>query len=255
MGETRHMKSIPLPLRLAAGLAVSAAERARDLPRQITGLPVTVASQLLQFSMRVQQQVTELAIKGDEALSGLYPVEETPSWATFDEELAYEEETFGARGRYGSPFDRADDELDDPADSDELDAADLALPEPRYSSNGHGGPAHALPDHDAPSDPWEAEQEAIAEEIPAVAEAEAAEARGDAAGAPAAGPHWLPNYAELSLPQLRARLRTFSPDQLAELLDHERAHADRDEFTGMLTRRIETVRKQEAERSEPDQTS
>jgi len=47
--------------------------------------------------MRVQQKVTELAIKGDQALSTLRPVEERPSWATFDDE----DETpgFGAGGK------------------------------------------------------------------------------------------------------------------------------------------------------------
>ncbi|PXY26593.1 hypothetical protein DI005_35860 [Prauserella sp. PE36] len=81
------MKQLPFPVRVAAGLAVTTAERVRDLPKQLTELPVTVASQVLQASMRVQQHVTELAIKGDDALSSLRPAEEAPSWATFDEDL------------------------------------------------------------------------------------------------------------------------------------------------------------------------
>ena len=76
------MKSLPLPVRVAAGLAVTAVEQARTLPSKLAGLPVTVASQALQVSMRVQQQVTELAIRGDEVLPSLRPVEETPAWAT-----------------------------------------------------------------------------------------------------------------------------------------------------------------------------
>src|SRR3954469_5116553 len=87
MRQAGRMKPSPLPFRVAAGLAVSTAERIRELPRQLAGLPVTVVSQVLQASMRVQQHVTELAIKGDNALSSLRPVEDTPSWATFDEEL------------------------------------------------------------------------------------------------------------------------------------------------------------------------
>ena len=47
---------------------------------------VTAVSQALQASMRVQQKVTELAIKGDRALGTLRPVEERPSWATFDDD-------------------------------------------------------------------------------------------------------------------------------------------------------------------------
>ena len=58
------MKQLPLPVRVAAGLAVTAVDRARHLPEKLAELPVTVVSQALQLSMRVQQQMTELAIKG-----------------------------------------------------------------------------------------------------------------------------------------------------------------------------------------------
>ncbi|MDN5859333.1 MAG: lipid droplet-associated protein [Pseudonocardia sp.] len=81
------MKQFPLPVRLAAGIVATAVEQARDLPRQLAELPITAVSQTLQAGMRVQQKVTELAIKGDRALSILQPVEEKPSWATFDDDL------------------------------------------------------------------------------------------------------------------------------------------------------------------------
>jgi len=184
------MKSLPLPLRLAAGLAATAVEHARDLPAKLAGLPVTVASQALQMSMRVQQQVTELAIKGDEVLSGLRPVEETPAWATFDEDL--DENRYDASRP--SPFDLV-------------------------TRNGQ--------DEDEP-DPWTLEQRAITEEV--------AEAPDDDE------PAGLDGYDELSLPQLRARLRRFTVAELTDLLDYERMHANRPAFVGMLSRRIATVR-------------
>ncbi|CCH28142.1 lipid droplet-associated protein [Actinosynnema sp. NPDC047251] len=162
------MKPLPLPVRLAAGLAVTAVEQARKLPQQLAGLPVTVVSEALQLSMRIQQQVTELAIKGDDALSGLRPAEEEPEWATFDEDGDPDEET--------------------PGEGDE--------------------------------DPWEAEEHALA------------------ADEQTAPPAVLPDYDELTLPQLRARLRTLSAEDLEQLLAHERTHAARPEFTGMLARRI-----------------
>ena len=59
---------LPLPVRVAAGLVATAVEQARDLPRLALELPVTAVSQALQASMRVQQKVTELAIKGDRVL-------------------------------------------------------------------------------------------------------------------------------------------------------------------------------------------
>ena len=202
------MKSLPLPIRVAAGLAVTAVEQARTLPAKIAGLPVTVASQALQVSMRVQQQVTELAIRGDEVLSGLRPVEETPEWATFDEDLEDDSFDFSKPAPFDSAFDRVDDE----------GAEDRR--------NGH----HTANSEtfDTP-DPWTQEEQAIAEE----SEAHDADDRPlpEAAG-----------YDELSLPQLRARLRRFTADELAELLDYERANGNRPSFVGMLTRRIATVR-------------
>lgn len=228
------MKPLPLPLRLAAGLAVSAKERAKDLPRQLTGLPVTLASQVLQISMRVQQQVTELAIKGDEALSGLQPVEETPSWATFDEDL----DRISRFDRVDEPFGRERDGRDEAL----LPAEDLALPtqRPRPSDNGIAASLVAEPEP-LGTDPWAEEERALSECEEKEAAAEEAAAKN---GSPA--PTWLPNYEELSLPQVRARLRGFSLAQLAELLAYEEANANRPEFVGMLSRRIDTVRAKES---------
>jgi hypothetical protein len=202
------MKSLPLPLRVAAGLAATAVEHARDLPVKLAGLPVTVVSQALQMSMRVQQQVTELAIRGDEVLAGLRPVEETPDWATFDEDVDENRYDVGRP----APFDQV-------GDDDHL------------APNGH-----AVDLDDAP-DPWTLEQRALAEEAAPDPEIGLAT---DPAGAP--GPAGVNGYDDLSLPQLRARLRRFTVEELTELLDYERGHANRPAFVGMLSRRIATVR-------------
>ncbi|MFI6101189.1 lipid droplet-associated protein [Lentzea sp. NPDC051213] len=162
------MKPLPLPVRIAAGLAVTALEQARKLPQQLAGLPLTVVSEAMQLSMRVQQHVTELAIKGDDVLSGLRPVEDEPEWATFDE--------------------------DETPVTAEAPAAD---------------------------DPWEEEERALAEV-----------------------PEFLPMYDELSIAQLRARLRNLSVEQLEELVGYEQAHEARPEFLGTLNRRIATVKAQ-----------
>ncbi|MBB5852770.1 lipid droplet-associated protein [Amycolatopsis umgeniensis] len=213
------MKPLPLPLRVAAGLAVTTAERVRELPKQLTGLPVTVVSQVLQFSMRVQQHVTELAIKGDDALSGLRPVEDAPSWATFDEDLPPD---LGER-RY------------------ERDSCviplheDAEVPEPRAETNGRLHDLEALTE-----DPWAEEERALAEDH--------ADGEFDSASAPVtAGPAGLEDYDTLTLPQLRARLRRFDLTQLEELLTYERANADRASFVGMLARRIGNVKKAESD--------
>jgi hypothetical protein len=239
------MKSIPLPIRVAAGLAVTAVEQARTLPAKLAGLPVTVASQALQVSMRVQQQVTELAIRGDEVLASLRPVEDAPEWATFDEDV----QDAGFDGSKPVPFESAFDRVDDEPDR----------------RNGHRTASSETSETFDTPDPWTREEEALAEEVDAheadaAHEGDAYEAE-DAQGEDAreddvrgednqGGPGddvqqpAVAGYDELSLPQLRARLRRFSADELAELLEYERTHGNRASFVGMLTRRIATVRDQ-----------
>lgn len=213
------MKPLPLPLRVAAGLAVTTAERVRELPKQLTGLPVTVVSQVLQFSMRVQQHVTELAIKGDDVLSGLRPVEDTPSWATFDEDLPAD---LGERGE---------------REAGAVPLREASVPEQRAETNGH---PRDLADLDQlTDDPWAEEERALAEDH--------ADGEFDSTATPpvVSGPAGLTDYDLLTLPQLRARLRRFDLRQLEELLTYERANADRPSFVGMLARRIGNVKKSE----------
>ena len=150
------MSEFPLPVRVAAGLAATAVEQVRTLPATLLGLPVTVASQTLQASMRVQQHITELAIKGDEALAVLSTPEEQPSWATFDEDIAPEP---------------------------------VPDPEPQARS-------------------------------------------------------LLDDYDELSLPQLRGRLRSFTEDDLTELLAHEERNEQRPDYLRMLHNRLTRLREQ-----------
>jgi hypothetical protein len=57
--------------------------------------------------------------------------------------------------------------------------------------------------------------------------------------APAAPP--LPGYDDLSLPSLRARLRTLDATGIKAVLDYEKAHARRDEVISMLERRLAKI--------------
>jgi hypothetical protein len=176
------MKPLPLPVRLAAGLVATAVEQARELPRLAIQLPVTAVSQALQASMRVQQTITELAIKGDRALGALRPIEEKPSWATFDEDL-----DDGPTGEV-TPLRRLDPER----------IPVVRPPVPTVEPPGE--------------EPGDAE-----------------------------GPSALPNYGELTIPQLRAHLRSLTVDDLHLLLNWENAHDARPPFVTMLTNRITTV--------------
>src|ERR1700736_553484 len=82
------MATAPYGVRLLVGAAVTALEETRKLPQTILMYPMTFASQVAHLVMKMQQDVADLVIKGDEALDQLFPPkEEQPEWATFDEDL------------------------------------------------------------------------------------------------------------------------------------------------------------------------
>jgi hypothetical protein len=82
------MATAPFGVRLLVGVVVTAIEETRKLPQTILMYPMTVASQVAHLVMKVQQDLADLVIKGEEALDQLFPPkEEQPEWATFDEDL------------------------------------------------------------------------------------------------------------------------------------------------------------------------
>jgi hypothetical protein len=74
---------------------------------------------------------------------------------------------------------------------------------------------------------------------PAAKAASATKPAPPAEPAPAAPP--LPGYDDLSLPSLRARLRTLDAPAVKAMLDYEKAHARRDEVITMLERRLAKI--------------
>ena len=122
------MSHVPLPVRVAVGLMVTAVEQARKLPEQLADLPVTAASRAVQAGMRVQQRVTELAIKGDQVFSLLNPVEDTPPWARFDEDDEPPEPDLATRTAQPDSTDNADNKVVMGGEVDEADAAQALTP-------------------------------------------------------------------------------------------------------------------------------
>jgi hypothetical protein len=81
------MATAPYGVRLLVGAAATALEETLKLPQTVLMYPMTVASQLAHLVMKVQQDVADLVIKGDETLEQLFPPkDEQPEWATFDED-------------------------------------------------------------------------------------------------------------------------------------------------------------------------
>ncbi|MCU1662615.1 MAG: hypothetical protein QOI36_459 [Pseudonocardiales bacterium] len=201
------MNPLPLPVRIAAGLVATAVEQARDLPRLVVEFPVTAVSQALQASMRVQQKVTELAIKGDRALGTLRPVEDRPSWAVFDDD-------------------------DEPVQQRHNGASTVTELRPQARDT-----LVTLRDEQTPSDnPVE-----TAARSTAAAATHPAPEHTEPAPSAASGPNVLPGYQDLTIPQLRGRLRHLSAEDLQILLDWETGHDNRPPFVTMLSNRIITV--------------
>lgn len=209
------MRPLPFPVRIAAGLVATAVEQARDLPRLVVEFPVTAVSQALQASMRVQQKITELAIRGDRALGTLRPVEDKPSWATFDDD---EPRRNGAASVTTLHRPAADASATAPAAA--------ARPEPALPTQRAETPADTAAEVAAATTRAAAEHEGPAE---------------PAAGSDADGPNALPGYDEMTIPQLRGRLRHLSVEDLRALLEWEETHEARPPYVTMLSNRITTV--------------
>lgn len=193
----------PFVARVAAGLAVTAMEEAKKLPTTAVALPMTAVSQMLQTSMRVQQSITSLAIKGDQAfaLINWSSEDEQPEWAVFDEDV------------------------DAPADS----------------TSSTGSTTADTPTNAGRFALYSLEPTAPIEEPAPVAESESTAATTDG---PAEEPEIVTelDYPNLTLAQLRARIRTLSIDELTAVLDYENATLARAPFQTMLTNRITTAK-------------
>ncbi|UYP19969.1 lipid droplet-associated protein [Rhodococcus sp. Z13] len=234
----------PFLARVAAGVAVTAYEETLKLPSTAVSLPMTTVSQILQTTMRVQQVLTSLAIKGDQVFEifGAAP-EETAGWATFDDD------TSGGAAPATTPRTTATETATKVgAETPHAATGRFALYSiPPATENGDSG---AKPTGDAASAPAAAPKaparkaakktagtKSTAKKATSTAKKAAAEAAGDR-------PEIVEylDYDSLTLAQLRARLRTLSVEELTTLLDYENSHAARPPFVTMLSNRISTAR-------------
>lgn len=217
----------PFLARVAAGAAVYAIEETRRLPTAAMNFPITAISQMLQTTMHVQQFVTSLALKGDAVFDRLANApEEQPEWATFDEDLT-PEQTPSSTAR-SSRFDLYAAEEPEPSafTREPLEATARAA-----ERNGHTAPVPTIAELETAEPEPETEPEIVRAEDPAPAISE-----------PEVATRY--DYANMTLAQLRARLRMLTVEDLTALLDYEQQTRARAPFVTMLTNRIATVRAQ-----------
>jgi hypothetical protein len=141
------MATAPYGVRLLVGAAVTAIEETRKLPQTILMYPMTVASQVAHLVMKMQQDVADLVIKGDETLDQLFPPkDEQPEWATFDEDIEN---------------DGASDSGRSSGDGERLTEGRFALFTGGEPDNGDAQPADSTPSADAPDIVTELDYESL----------------------------------------------------------------------------------------------
>ena len=117
----------------------------------------------------------------------------------------------------------------DPAQTATAEAEPEVKAEPEATAEAPVEPAARKPDFNKTGNVRLLTNEDAEEPAPAAAPSPAA---------PAVGPAALPNYDELSVASLRARLRNLTAAQVGELAAYEREHAARPEVITMFERRI-----------------
>jgi hypothetical protein len=197
------MANAPYGFRLLVGATAFAVEETLKLPHTILMYPMTLASQAAHLVMRFQQNLAELAIKGDSTLESIFPPkDENPEWATFDED------TPGA-------VDGAAYALADGVDGDRRAEGRFAL----YSVAEGAEPAESSP----PAKSKTSRQSTNS--LPSTAAPEPAVAAEI-------------GYPALTLAQLRARLQSLGVDDLEALLAYEQATRARAPFQTLSANRI-----------------
>ncbi|GAC70494.1 lipid droplet-associated protein [Gordonia soli] len=233
------MVRAPYPARIAAGLLVTAVEETRKIPALLITLPMTAVSQTLQAGMRAQQNIAELAIKGDLVLEQFFDrPDEQPSWARFDEDDALPpaaedaaEDTVRETAPDENPAATLADDADDPTAelpaAEDDDVADIPDENPvaRLAGDGESGSRGAG-------------RFALYSSAPDAVTATAPKPTTGTDDGPVPEIVEYLEYDGLTLAQLRAKIRTVGLDELEELAAYERDHRARAPFVTMLDNRI-----------------
>lgn len=252
---------IPPPLRAAAGLAALAIDSVRKVPQQLVGLPVLAVSTALQASLKAQQAYAELVARGDEVLGQLRGQQDAP-WATFDDDPP--------RSAFDATADDVDRGLDPDLEPDVLTVEEAGLVEteflgaPDLDEAGAGGLDVVEITDLRPADPLTVALNGSAAidlsraegsgtepgaDLPADAVADAAATEAVLDGLPAEPLDGyltveppIAGYDELTIPQLRGRLRSLSAEQVEALVSYERGGQARPPYLTMLENRLLTLR-------------
>ncbi|MGB3302693.1 lipid droplet-associated protein [Gordonia sp. (in: high G+C Gram-positive bacteria)] len=235
------MSRPPYPARVIAGLVVITIEETRKFPTRLITFPMTAISHGLQAGMRMQQNIAELAIKGDEVLAPYFDkTEEQPEWARFDED----DDTNSASAPLVTDAPRSIPEVDKPvakktpstpsptaAKAKPAETGSASAPETNgTAANGKTNSGRFALYSSAPTEVTNGATNRTTDSTqplpPTVAELD---------------------YPNLTLAQLRAKVRGLGVDELTELRAFEAENRNRTPFVTMIDNRISSQQK----KSEP----
>ncbi|GAA3965669.1 lipid droplet-associated protein [Gordonia caeni] len=223
---------------------MTALDETKRLPTRVITLPMTAVSRGLQAGMRLQQNIAEMAIKGDEFFAPYCETdEEQPEWARFDDD---EDNVISVPVAETTPTKAPAEPSKAAKPAKKAPARKAAARKPAENAPATNTPAEnsaEVPTVDGDTPAAGSGRFALYSSPPADVASEPAEKAPAATSAGKPEVVGLLDYDTLTLAQLRAKLRGLSTDDLQALADYERAGRNRTPFTTMIDNRIASHQK------------
>ncbi|MFD9830205.1 Uncharacterised protein (plasmid) [Tsukamurella tyrosinosolvens] len=216
------MSRLPFVVRVAVGAVALAAEKGQEIVGGAVNAPLTLGSKSAQAFIHVQQDLADLAVRGDRAIESVFPAkeEEQAAWATFDDDEDVDVDLPAPRPAYGDvrPATEPAPGKADGAQGDGAAPSAVATAEDAADQAPSGAGRYALYSSPAPAPTGATTTAEAPDDLPAVAR--------------------RIDYPELTLAQLRGRLPGLTTPEVESLVEFERDHKARPPFLTMLENRI-----------------
>ena len=228
-------KPVPTPVAAALGLVPTVLDGVRRLPTKAVQLPVLAVSSALTALDSARREYDELAGRGERLVA---------RWRglSFDEVEDRVEDSLSGTP-FAAPYDAVEDALEDTVAkvSDLLDRAAARKAPAKKAPSSEKAPESGAeepkgePTPSAPTGAPERHDTAATAEVVETVEQVAAEVPTVEL---AHDELPLPDYDHMTLGSLRGRLRSLTVEQLVQVRDYEKAHADRLPVVTLLDNRI-----------------
>ncbi len=198
---------------------------------------MALVTAVMQRSLQAQQQYTELVTKGEQLINMLRgPSENVPEWATFDEDLP-EVAPRTARQRTNAGTPKAQHDSKPAALEKTSPKANQAADAPAVSDTRANPRNRVRPPGIGPGSSFD-QQQALEGMPIARRRTRNPKVNGSATAAPITG------FDEMTLPQIRARVKSYDAATLRSLIVYETAQTNRAPVLKMLATRLTALKPQ-----------